>query len=130
MLTAVDGFSLHNPLATSPSEDVSEEEIQGHWDIKARNELIVTHHQSSSSSSSDDEEGKDEKDTKKKKNSKGKNLQEEQEYENTKQQREVPEPTKNFNPFADCKDVFKGQKTNLVILPKFPKNHQFAPNQR
>ena len=51
MLTAVDGFTLNNKnsqMDTSPNSDLSDEKIQGHWEIKSRNELIVTEHQSSS----------------------------------------------------------------------------------
>ena len=35
-------------MDTSPNSDLSDEKIQGHWEIKSRNELIVTEHQSSS----------------------------------------------------------------------------------
>ena len=37
---------------------------------------------------------------------------------------------KNFNPFIDIKDYYGGQKTSLVILPRFPPNHRLAATQR
>ena len=35
-------------MDTTQNSDLSDEKIQGHWEIKSRNELIVTEHQSSS----------------------------------------------------------------------------------
>lgn len=51
VLTAVDGFTLNNKttkMDATANSDLSDEKIQGHWEIKSRNELIVTEHQSSS----------------------------------------------------------------------------------
>uniref|UniRef100_A0A7M5XNG7 Doublecortin domain-containing protein n=1 Tax=Clytia hemisphaerica TaxID=252671 RepID=A0A7M5XNG7_9CNID len=139
VLTAVDGFTLNSKTsrsANSPTSEHSEEDSPGHWEIKSRNELIVTEHQSSSSSSSDDSDGEDNHGEdahynepgggdKKKKKKKKKESQEEEEEEITS-----PKNENNFNPFIDIKDQYGGQNTCMVILPRFPSNHRLASTQR
>ena len=118
VLTAVNGFTL-NEKFVSPDEEYSEEEIKGQWEIQSRNELIVTQHQEMTSSDGSDSDSSSDDDEKKKKR---KNIH--------KEQRESITSPKNFNPFADIKDKFNGEKINLVILPKFPKTHVLVHTQR
>ena len=60
---------------------------------------------------------------KKKKNKKQSNEEEQQAMSS-------PNTQKNFNPFIDIKDHYGGQKTCMVILPRFPSNHRLASTQR
>ena len=135
VLTAVDGFTLNDKRAstTLPNSDMSDEQIQGHWEIQARNELIVTQHQSSSSSDEDSDGDDDAGDIDqyntegKKKKKKKKNIKDQQ---NEEQVEEGKKKDKNFNPFTDIKDYYGGHSTKLVILPRFPQNHRLAVTQR
>jgi len=118
-------------MASSPNSDMSDEQIQGHWEIQARNELIVTQHQSSSSSDEDSDSnsgdgnaGKKEQYSKKERKAKKKKQQ------NKRKTEEKQNVDKNFNPFIDIRDCYGGQSSKLAILPRFPQNHGLAGTQR